>query len=94
MLHSYLPMPDDTRKPQAGEPIVLADGRRFVVTQIEHGGRGWWFMARAEDGSTALQGNLRLEWDSQAGVWRPTGTRSAVPPSMRKPGQQRVRQMD
>ena len=54
------------RLPRAGEPVVLADGRRFVCAEIQNGVRGWWFLATGQDGASTLQGNLRLEWDSPA----------------------------
>src|SRR5258708_25490049 len=38
------------RTPQSGEPLILADGRRFVFATIENDLRGWWFTAFAHDG--------------------------------------------
>ncbi|HWC73147.1 MAG TPA: hypothetical protein VG454_04350 [Gemmatimonadales bacterium] len=80
--------------PKAGEFLVLPDGRRFVVAETQNGARGWWFLATAQDGGCTLQGNLQLEWDSQAEVWRPAGARVPVPRSMTKPSQPRLRQLD
>jgi hypothetical protein len=84
-----VPQLDQSRTPASGEPLILSDGRRFLMSRAEHGLRGWWFTATAQDGSCTLQGNLALEWDSRAHVWRPKGTPSstgpdmALPPSMR-----------
>ncbi len=63
------------RTPQSGEPLILADGRRFVFATIENDLRGWWFTAFAHDGRSTLQGNTRLAWDSQASAWRPDPAR-------------------
>ena len=63
------------RTPQSGEPLILADGRRFVFAMIENDLRGWWFTAFAHDGRSTLQGNTRLAWDSQASAWRPDPVR-------------------
>jgi hypothetical protein len=79
---------DHPRTPESGETLILSDGRHFLVSRPENGLRGWWFTATAQDGSCILQGNLELEWDSRARVWRPQGPRTSVPdialpPSMR-----------
>src|SRR3954469_4320129 len=63
------------RTPQPGEPLIIADGRRFVFATVEDDVRGWWFSARAQDGRSELQGNTRLVWDSQASAWRPDTVR-------------------
>jgi hypothetical protein len=82
------------RLPRAGEPVVLADGRRFVFAEIQNGVRGWWFLATAEDGASTLQGNLRLEWDSPAQTWRPAATHVPTPRSMSAVPQTRRKQVD
>jgi hypothetical protein len=82
------------RLPQSGELLVLADGRRFVVGEIQNGMRGWWFRATAQDGSSTLQGNLRLAWDPQLSGWRPTANHTPLPPSIRKASQPKQRQVD
>jgi hypothetical protein len=82
------------RFPKSGEVVVLADGRRFIVGEVQDGPRGWWFRALAQDGSTTLQGNLRLEWDPQLSVWRPAGSHNSLPPSMRRTSQPKQRQLD
>ena len=48
------------RTPQSGEPLILADGRRFVFATIENDLRGWWFTAFAHDGRSTLQGNTLM----------------------------------
>ncbi len=80
--------------PQAGESLVLADGRRFVVTEIQNGIRGWWFLATAQDGNSTLQGNLRLEWDSHSLAWRSAAAHAATPRSMSTAPQTRLKQAD
>jgi hypothetical protein len=65
----------ESRTPKTGEPLILADGRRFVFATVETDVRGWWFTASAHDGRSTLQGNTRLAWDSQANAWRPEGGR-------------------
>jgi len=65
--------------PASGDTLVLTDGRLFTLTNVENGVRGWWFSAMAWDGTCTLHGNMRLEWDAQANVWRPAGAREAVP---------------
>jgi hypothetical protein len=82
------------RLPQTSETLVLADGRRFVFAEVQDGVRGWWFLAKAEDGSSTVQGNLRLEWDSQAHAWRPVGARVPTPRSMKQASQSRMKQVD
>jgi hypothetical protein len=82
------------RLPQSGELLVLADGRRFIVGEVQNGMRGWWFRATAQDGTSTLQGNLRLEWDAQLFAWRPAGHHTARPPSMWKTPQPKQRQVD
>lgn len=82
------------RLPKSGEPLVLADGRQFIVDEAQDGVRGWWFRATAQDGSSTLQGNLRLEWDPQLFAWRPEGSNTPLPPSMRKASQTKQRQVD
>jgi len=72
-----VPQAERTRTPNAGETLILADGRRFVVSSAATDARGWWFTATAQDGASTLQGSLSLEWDAQAGVWRPLGARGA-----------------
>jgi hypothetical protein len=70
------------------------------VSDAEAGARGWWFKAIAQDESCTLQGNLRLEWDAQARVWRPQGGRDAaspeipLPPSMRGVSSAKRKQLD
>ena len=64
-----------SRTPRSGEPLILADGRRFVFATVESDVRGWWFSAFAQDGRTSLQGNTRLAWDSQSRAWRPDDVR-------------------
>ena len=83
---------NEIRTPQCGEILMLADGRRFVITSTEAGLRGWWFTAQAQDGSRTLQGNLLLTWDAHGGVWRPAGMRAAsVPRSMGQAPQRQPR---
>jgi len=48
------------RIPQTGDALILTDHRRFIPRAAEEGLRGWWFTAAAEDGSSTLQGNLRI----------------------------------
>ena len=64
-----------SRTPQSGEPLIVADGRRFVFATVEDDVRGWWFTAIAPDGRSTLQGNTRLTWDSQSSAWRPDAVR-------------------
>ena len=93
---AVVPQETGSRIPQAGEPLILADGRRFIFSGAEDGIRGWWFTAVAHDGRSSLQGNLRLQWDSQAGAWRPDGVRhvSSEPRAARRTSQPRQRQLD
>ncbi|MGE5803165.1 MAG: hypothetical protein ACM358_13015 [Gemmatimonadota bacterium] len=91
---------DEPRTPESGETLILSDGRRFRVSRAEAGVRGWWFTASAQDGSCVLQGNLALEWDPRARVWRPKGTLPsdvsdiALPPSMRSAPSAKRKQLD
>jgi hypothetical protein len=82
--------------PQSGETLILPDGRRFVFAACDGGSRGWWFSATAQDGTSRLQGNLKLEWDGVARGWRPAGARAtvALPRSLRRTQQPRLRQVD
>ena len=84
-----------SRIPQSGDTLILSDGRRFVVANADNGVRGWWFTAEAGDGQSTLQGNLRLDWDSQARAWRPAGERGGpqVRRARRTP-QARQKQLD
>jgi hypothetical protein len=82
------------RVPHTNETLMLADGRRFVFAEIQDGVRGWWFLARAEDGSSTLQGNLRLEWDSHSHAWRPVSARVPIPRSIKQTSQSRMKQVD
>jgi hypothetical protein len=82
------------RLPKSGEPLVLADGRHFIFGEIQDGVRGWWFRATAQDGRSTLQGNLRLEWDSQVSAWRPAGSHTPLPPFMPRTSQPKQRQVD
>ncbi len=75
-----MPHGNGSRSPRSGDALILADGRRFVVTVIEDGVRGWWFTAADPIGHKTLQGNIRLEWNAEALAWRPTGTREISPP--------------
>lgn len=81
--------PDRARMPQAGEILVLSDGRKFRLSGAESEPRGWWFTAAAADGSSVLQGNLEFAWDPEAQVWReerarPVGpSETPLPPSLR-----------
>ena len=63
------------RIPECGEALILADARRFVLDAADAGVRGWWFRAKAQDGSCVLHGNLDLFWDPQARAWRPGDAR-------------------
>jgi hypothetical protein len=80
-----LPHSEETRPLESGETLILADGRRFRVSSVEDGARGWWFRATALDGSCALQGNLELQWDGSAHVWRPVGTPAEESPDIPTP---------
>jgi len=83
------------RTPQSGEPLILADGRRFVFATIENDLRGWWFTAFAHDGRSTLQGNTRLAWDSQASAWRPDPARQVHEQRRVRPTREaRHRQLD
>jgi hypothetical protein len=82
--------------PQPGEALILLDGRRFTLSTVQAGVRGWWFTATAHDGSCTLQGNLRLTWDVQRQCWC-TGevlSAPAVPQSLRRKAQPRLKQTD
>jgi hypothetical protein len=48
---------------------VLDDGCTFVLVEI--GPVGWWFKARAQDGRSSVEGNLRLAWDGTREAWYP-----------------------
>jgi hypothetical protein len=101
---------DQNRTPQAGETLILSDGRHFRVSSAEVGVRGWWFSATAQDGSSVLQGNLELEWDARGCVWRPHPSPSpssrpqgaltseaagvSLPPSMRSISSPKRKQLD
>ncbi|HZE94916.1 MAG TPA: hypothetical protein VEZ49_09415 [Gemmatimonadales bacterium] len=91
-----MPQEKHARIPQSGEALILADGRRFILTEAEHGIRGWWFTATAHDGRNTLQGNLQLQWDAQARAWRPDGARqvAAEPRAVRRAPQPQERQSD
>jgi hypothetical protein len=102
-----MPQLDKNRTPQAGETLILSDGRHFRVSSAEGGVRGWWFSATAQDGGSVLQGNLALEWDARAGAWRPRPSRPQeqdaltseapgvmLPRSMRNPSSPKQRQLD
>ena len=95
-----MPQLDQPRTPESGQTLILADGRHFRVSSAEAGRRGWWFTATAQDGSCILQGNLDLEWDARARVWRPKGTvtpdvsDTALPPSMRSAPSPKRLQLD
>src|SRR2546422_6691085 len=83
--------------PQSGEELIFADGRRFTLAAVENGVRGWWFTARAHDGRSTVQGNLRLTWDSQARAWRPDGKQPVAPqpgPIRRTPQQEYQQQRE
>ena len=92
--------PQGTRSPQSGDTLILTDGRRFVIDSAEQTTRGWWFKARAQDGSCVLQGNLRLRWDPRANAWRPEEGREELhslrplPLSMQRSSQPRAKQID
>jgi hypothetical protein len=85
-----------TRVPQPGETLILTDGRRFTFSSAEAGSRGWWFTALATDGSSELQGNLRLVWDEEEGVWRPSPIHltSGFPQTLNRRVQRRHKQPD
>ena len=88
----------DGQPPLSGETLILADGRRFVLDVAEAGCRGWWFRAKAQDGSCVLHGNLRLCWDPQQNAWRPGDApvngdaASSLPQSMRQAHQTKQKQ--
>lgn len=86
----------ESRIPQSGDALILADGRRFVLATAEDGIRGWWFTAKALDGRCTLQGNMRLDWDPQSRAWRPVGAHASPshPPPMRRALQPRHKQLD
>lgn len=65
--------------PQAGEILMLSDGRQFRLSGAESGPRGWWFTAAAVDGSSILQVNLEFAWDPEARVWREERARPVEP---------------
>jgi len=67
------------RIPQPGESLILGDGRRFILHHADEDIRGWWFKATVQDGSSMVEGNLRLEWDTAARAWRPCRASSASP---------------
>lgn len=88
-----------TRSPESGDVLILTDGRHFVVESADQRSRGWWFTARAKDGSSLLQGNLELQWDVGARAWRPASQPATVappplPPSMQRPSQPKAKQTD
>jgi len=87
------------RIPECGEALILADARRFVLDAADAGLRGWWFRAKAQDGSCVLQGNLELFWDPQARAWRPgdapkSDAPSPLPWSMRQTRQPQQKQIE
>ena len=92
--------PQGTRSPQSGDTLILTDGRRFVMDSAEQASRGWWFKARAQDGTCVLQGNLRLRWDQRANAWYPEDGSEEIPsppplpPSMQRSSQPRAKQID
>jgi hypothetical protein len=74
-----------SRSPQPGEPLILNDGRSFVIERADQDIRGWWFKATLQDGSAMIEGNLRLEWNEALHAWRQMGTRNAaLPPSLER----------
>ena len=93
-------MPEQaTRSPHSGDPLILIDGRRFVIDSAEQTSRGWWFKATAQDESCVLQGNLTLQWDVVERAWRPVSREAATatvprPPSMERPPQRRAKQTE
>ena len=95
-MHLSAIMETEHRTPQSGDALILADGRRFIIDAAEAGLRGWWFTAQAQDRSCMVQGNLPLEWDGGASVWRPAGaaTSSAQPRSMQRSARTRFKQAD
>jgi hypothetical protein len=62
---------DDERTPREGETLILDGTRRFVISSIDTALRGWWFEARAEDGSSRILSNTHLKWDTAVNAWRP-----------------------
>lgn len=96
LLYLGMPLEQESRIPQSGEALILADGRRFTIADAEAGVRGWWFRARSLDGRSTLQGNTPLRWDAQAHAWRPAGVRSAPsqPPVSQRTPQLRQKQLD
>ena len=90
--------PQGSRIPKAGDALILADGRRFVLREADGGARGWWFKAEARDQHSTLEGNLELEWDAQASAWRPAGQPSrslaGPPPVVARTARSRQKQMD
>ena len=71
------------RSPQPGEALVLHDQRRFALSSVDNGARGWWITARSADGTTLLQGNFPLEWDAALGTWRPEKMATPSEPAQR-----------
>jgi hypothetical protein len=41
--------------------IFLWDGRKFIITAVENGLRGYWWRATALDGKSTLQGNMNID---------------------------------
>jgi hypothetical protein len=71
---------------------VLDDDRRYVLVEVERGGIGFWFKAVAADGRRSLMGNLRIDWDAPAQVWRPAGsTPSHAPAPLERRRHERAR---
>ena len=95
-----MPQSESPRTPQCGDTLILSDGRRFQMSGAELGPRGWWFSATAQDGGCTLQGNLDLDWDAEANVWRPAGETDpptlaqSIPPSMRRSTATKRKQFD
>jgi hypothetical protein len=58
------------REPRDGESLILGDQRRFLIVMADRSSRGWWFRARALDGSSELQGNTPMSWDDAVRAWR------------------------
>ena len=59
------------RTPCEGDTLIVDDSRRYAITRIDPAVVGWWFEARATDGSSRLMGNELLRWDEAANSWRP-----------------------
>jgi hypothetical protein len=92
---------DGDRTPRPGDLLILADGRRFQISSVEQGVRGWWFSAAGLDGSRLIQGNLQLDWDAASEGWRVAGSMHSnsrlempMPPSMRRAPTSKRKQFD